>query len=110
MPMPTFTSELAAELAPDLLERFLRYVRVGTQSQRDRTHSPSTPGQLDLQRILVADLQAIGLEDAELDENGYVMVTLPATVEDAPVIGLIAHVDTTPDAPGDGVEPLVHRG
>jgi tripeptide aminopeptidase len=105
-----FTSPLAEQLAPDLLERFLRYVRVDTQSARGRTQSPSTPGQLDLGRMLAEELRALGLEDAFLDENGYVVATLPATVEDAPVIGLIAHVDTSPDAPGAGVEPIVHRG
>ena len=108
--MATFTSPLAEELAPGLLERFLRYVRVDTQSKRDRERSPSTPGQLDLSRILVQELQEIGLTDAELDDNGYVMATLPATVDgDAPAIGLIAHVDTTPDELGSGVEPIVHR-
>ena len=104
-----FTSELAETLAPDLLERFQRYVRVGTQSQRNRTQSPSTPGQLDLSRMLVDELKEIGLDDAELDSNGYVMATLPATVADAPVVGLIAHVDTVPDTPGADVEPIVHR-
>src|ERR687888_2217062 len=108
--MATFTSPLAEELAPGLLERFLRYVRVDTQSKRDRERSPSTPGQLDLSRILVQELQEIGLTDAELDDNGYVMATLPGTVDgDAPAIGLIAHVDTTPDELGSGVEPIVHR-
>src|ERR687888_1058237 len=108
--MAPFTSPLAEELAPGLLERFLRYVRVDTQSKRDRERSPSTPGQLDLSRILVQELQEIGLTDAELDDNGYVMATLPATVDgDAPAIGLIAHVDTTPDELGSGVEPIVHR-
>ena len=104
-----FTSELAEALAPDLLERFLRYVRVNTQSQPDRDQSPSTPGQLDLSRMLVDELRAIGLEDPELDGNGYVFATLPATVEGAPVIGLVAHVDTIPDLPGAGVDPVVHR-
>jgi tripeptide aminopeptidase len=105
-----FTSPLAEQLAPDLLDRFLRYVRVDTQSARGpRAQSPSTLGQLDLARMLAAELRAIGLEDAFLDDNGYVVATLPATVEDAPVIGLIAHVDTAPDAPGHGVEPIVHR-
>jgi tripeptide aminopeptidase len=108
--MADFTSPLAEELAPGLLERFLRYVRVDTQSKRDRERSPSTPGQLDLSRILVQELQEIGLADAELDDNGYVMATLPGTVDgDAPTIGLIAHVDTTPDELGSGVEPIVHR-
>jgi tripeptide aminopeptidase len=106
----SFTSPLAEALAPDVLERFLRYARVDTQSKRDRERSPSTPGQLELSRMLVAALRAAGLSDAQLDDNGYVMATLPATVDgDAPVIGLIAHVDTTPDASGTGVEPLVHR-
>jgi tripeptide aminopeptidase len=105
-----FTSPLAESLAPDLLDRFLRYVRVDTQSERDRKQSPSTPGQLDLARMLVEELRAAGLADAALDRNGYVTATLPATVTgDAPVIGLIAHVDTSPDASGTGVDPIVHR-
>src|SRR3954470_18794061 len=106
-----YTSPLAESLAEDLLDRFLRYVRIDTQSARDRTQSPSTPGQLDLSRMLLEELLEIGLTDAALDENGYVTATLPATIaEEPPVIGLIAHVDTSPDAPGDGVEPIVHRG
>jgi tripeptide aminopeptidase len=105
-----FTSHLAAALAEDLLERFLRYVRVDTQSARERTRSPSTPGQLELARMLVDELIEAGLADTSLDENGYVMATLPSTIgPDAPVIGLIAHVDTSPDAPGAGIEPIVHR-
>jgi len=101
-----YTSALAEELAPGLLERFQRYVRVGTQSRRDRERSPSTPGQLELGELLVGELRALGLDDATLDENGYVMATMPG---DGPAIGWIAHMDTSPDAPGDGVEPLVHR-
>jgi tripeptide aminopeptidase len=92
-----------------VLERFGRYVRVDTQARRHRTGSPSTPGQLELGRMLVAELQEIGLEDAELDGNGYVTATLAATNDGAPVIGLLAHMDTSPDAPGHGVEPIVHR-
>jgi tripeptide aminopeptidase len=105
-----FTSPLANELAPDLLARFQRYVRVDTQSAREREGSPSTPGQLELARLLVAELAAIGLTDAAVDDNGYVTATLSATVDgDPPTIGLLAHLDTSPDAPGAGVEPLVHR-
>src|SRR4051795_8941032 len=104
-----FTSPLAEELADDLLDRFLRYVRVDTQSRRDRTGSPSTPGQLDLSRMLVEELLGIGLEDASLDDNGYVFATLPATDGAPHAVGLIAHVDVSPDAPGAGVEPIVHR-
>ena len=78
--MPAFTSPLAEAMAADLLERFLRYVQIDTQSRVDRERSPSTPGQLDLGRVLVDELQEIGLGDAELDEHGYVYATLPATV------------------------------
>jgi tripeptide aminopeptidase len=104
-----YTSELAEALAPGLLERFERYVRIGTQSCRERTGSPSTPGQLELGRLLVAELHEIGLADATLDEQGYVMATVPPSSDTAPTIGVIAHLDTTPDAPGAGVEPIVHR-
>jgi tripeptide aminopeptidase len=104
-----YTSPLAEAVSADLLERFVRYVQIDTQSRVDRERSPSTPGQLDLSRLLVDELQAIGLADAVLDEHGYVYATLPATVPDTPVIGVIAHVDTSPDAPGAGVKPIVHR-
>jgi tripeptide aminopeptidase len=103
-----YTSPLAESLADAVLERFTRYVQIDTQSRRDRSASPSTPGQLELAALLVEELRAAGLEDAELDEHGYVMATLPAAAEDV-VIGLIAHMDTSPDAPGAGVQPLVHR-
>lgn len=106
-----YTSELAAALADDLLQRFERYVRIDTQSTREdeRTQSPSTPGQLDLGRVLVDELNHAGLIDAALDANGYVTATLPATNGNGTVIGLVAHMDTSPDAPGAGVEPIVHR-
>ncbi len=108
--MPSaYTSELAAALASDVLHRFERYVGVDTQSQPDRTRSPSTPGQLDLARLLVGELTEAGLSDAQLDGNGYVTATLPGDGGDGPVIGLIAHMDTTPEAPGAGVRPIVHR-
>jgi tripeptide aminopeptidase len=102
----TYTSPLAEALAPDLLERFQRYVRVDTQSSADTGDEPSTPGQLDLGRLLVEELRAIGLEDAAMDDGGFTFATLPG---DGPVVGLLAHVDTTPEVPGAGVEPLVHR-
>ncbi len=104
-----YTSELAEALADDVLDRLLRYVRIDTQSDPAHTGSPSTPGQLELARLLVEELHAIGLADAAIDANGFVFATLPGTVEGAPVIGLLAHVDTSPDESGAGVEPLVHR-
>ena len=104
-----FTSPLAAELAEDVLDRFLRYARIDTQSAESSDTYPSTLKQLDLSRLLVEELREAGLEDAELTEHGYVFATLPGTAE-APVVGLNAHVDTSPDAPGTGVSPQVIRG
>jgi len=101
-----FTSELAAAVAEDTLARLERYARVDTQSAREHNGRPSTPGQLDLGRLLVEELLALGLSDAAVDEHGYVMATLPGS---GPTIGLLAHVDVSPDAPGFGVEPIVHR-
>lgn len=105
----TFTSPLAAEIAPGLLERFVRYARVDTQSDRASAARPSTACQLDLSRMLADELRALGLE-VELAESGFVYGTLAATVPHADVIGLSAHVDVSPDAPGSGVEPIVHEG
>jgi tripeptide aminopeptidase len=108
-PMP-YTSPLAESLAEDLLERFLRYVRVDTQSARDREESPSTPGQLELGALLVEELREIGVEDVSQDDKGFVFATLPASGGgDGPAVGLLAHLDTSPEASGAGVEPLVHR-
>ena len=104
-----YTSELAETLAPDLLRRFERYVALDTQSARERTRSPSTPGQLDLGRVLADELIEAGIGDAALDENGYVIATLPGNAGNGRVIGLIAHMDTSPDAPGAGVRPIIHR-
>jgi tripeptide aminopeptidase len=91
-----------------VLERFLRYVRVDTQSEEGVSTFPSTAKQLDLSRILADELREIGLDDVELNEFGYVIATLPGS-PGAPVIGLIAHVDTTPESPGAGVSPIVHE-
>jgi tripeptide aminopeptidase len=90
-----------------VLERFLRYVRIDTQADEDSRTYPSTAKQLDLSRLLVDELRTLGLDDVELTEHGYVFATLPGS-EGAPVIGLIAHVDTTPETPGAGVSPIVH--
>ncbi len=103
-----FASPLAAELSAGVLERFLRYVRIDTQSEEDSETYPSTAKQLDLSRLLIDELQEIGLADIELSEHGYVLATLPGTAG-APVVGLIAHVDTTPETPGGDVVPIVHE-
>jgi tripeptide aminopeptidase len=93
------------------VERFLRYVTFDTQSSETSETYPSTAKQLDLSRHLVEELRALGLSDAGLDEHGYVMATIPATTkkEGVPVIGFIAHVDTSPEMSGAGVKPVVHR-
>ena len=106
---PRYAGPLAEGLGEELLERFLRYVAIDTQSAVDSPTYPSTEKQLDLSRLLVDELHTLGVEDAELTESGYVFATLPGTVPDAPTVGLIAHVDTTPDTPGTGVRPIVHR-
>jgi tripeptide aminopeptidase len=94
-----------------VLDRFLRYVRYDTQSDEQSTTYPSTDKQLVLLRDLVDELRALGLADAAIDEHGYVMATIPATTtkRNVPVIGFIAHVDTSPEMPGAGVAPIVHR-
>src|SRR6266567_9429884 len=93
------------------LERFLRYVTFDTQSTETSETYPSTLKQLELLRHLVDELKALGIADAAIDEHGYVMATLPATTgkTGVPVIGFIAHVDTSPEMSGEGVKPIVHR-
>jgi tripeptide aminopeptidase len=95
-----------------VLDRFLRYVAIDTRSDEASTTFPSTPGQWDLLRLLVDELRALGLKDVTLDDHGYVMATIPATTtkRNVPVIGFIAHVDTSPEMSGTRVKPIVHRG
>jgi tripeptide aminopeptidase len=97
---------------PDtLLSRFLRYVRVDTTSAADSPSSPSTPGQWVLLRMLESELRAMGAADVLLDDNGYVLASLPATSRkpDLPVVAFLAHVDTSPEYCGQNVVPIVHR-
>jgi tripeptide aminopeptidase len=93
------------------LRRFLKYVTYDTRSDEQSSTFPSTPGQLVLLRDLVTELRALGLADAAMDDYGYVMATVAPSsgCEHAPVIGLIAHVDTSPEMPGHDVRPLVHQ-
>ena len=92
-----------------VLDRFLRYVAIDTRANEDSKSCPSTPGQLVLMRILAAELERIGLGDVSLDDNGYLMATVPATTSAAvPTIGFIAHVDTSPEMSATDVRPLVH--
>jgi tripeptide aminopeptidase len=94
-----------------VLDRFLRYVRIDTQSDEGSSTYPSTEKQLVLLRQLVDELREIGLTDAGMDEFGYVTATIPSNTSkvSVPVIGFIAHADTSPEMPGAGVKPIVHR-
>ena len=94
-----------------LVERFLRYVSFDTQSDENSGVTPSTPKQMVFARYLKEELEGLGLEEIELDENGYLYATLPAnTDKEVPVIGFIAHMDTSPDMSGENVTPrIVHR-
>lgn len=90
--------------------RFMRYVKVYTTSDPDSETQPSTERQKDLGRILVEELKALGIDDAELVDEGYVYATIPATVSDnAPVLCLCAHMDTAPDCSGENVKPILHQ-
>lgn len=90
-------------------ERFLRYVQIDTQSDPESPTIPSTEKQKDLSRVLVEELQAMGISDAHLDDFGYVYATIPAnTDKKVPVLCFCSHVDTSPDCSGAGVKPIVH--
>jgi tripeptide aminopeptidase len=95
--------------AADLLDRFLRYVRIDTRSDDQSATTPSTPGQWDLLRLLQTELQALGLADVQLTEHGYLLATLPATSpKPVPTVAWFAHVDTATNLPGRA-KPIVHR-
>lgn len=101
-------------MSETVLDRFLRYVKIDTQSQEGVPSYPSTEKQKDLSSLLVEELKAIGLEDAAMDQWGYVMATLPSNLDAAesekvPTIGLLGHVDTSPDVSGKDVKPAVFK-
>ncbi len=92
----------------EIIERFTSYVKVDTQSNENSETTPSTEGQLTLANMLVEELKSIGMEEVSIDENGYVMATLPANTEkDVPTIGFLAHVDTATDFTGKNVNPQI---
>ena len=92
----------------DIVNRFLRYVRIDTQSAEDAGVTPSTPGQMEFVKVLRNELEEMGLEEITLDEHGYLFATLPAnTTRTVPTIGFIAHVDTSPDVTGKDVNPRI---
>ncbi|NWJ53119.1 MAG: peptidase T [Bacteroidetes bacterium] len=86
----------------DILDRFLKYISIDTQSDENSETTPSTEKQFNLAKVLVEEMTEMGLQDISLDENGYIMGTLPAnTDKKVPVIGFVSHMDTSPDMPGD---------
>ena len=90
----------------DVIDRFIRYIQIDTQSDPESKNCPSSEKQLDLAKLLLEELQLMGLVDAELDDNGYIMATLPSNVDYVlPTIGWIAHMDTSPDMNGANVNP-----
>lgn len=92
----------------NLVDRFLKYVQIDTEADAGTGLTPSTPGQMLFAQQLVEELKTIGLEEVDLDENGYVMATLPSNVEaDVPVVGFVAHMDTSPDFSGKHVKPRI---
>jgi tripeptide aminopeptidase len=99
--------ELAAELQDDVVDRFLRYVRVDTTSDSDSGTYPSTAKQRDLGETLARELRELGLDDVEFTEHGYVFATVPGSA--GPTVGLIAHMDTSEDESGTDVKPQVVR-
>ena len=101
----------AQEMLADtsLVERFLEYVRIHTTSDEHSDSCPSTERQFVLARLLAEQLGVLGLSDAAVDENCYVTATLPGNVEGKETVGLIAHLDTSPAAPGANVNPVLHE-
>lgn len=101
---------VSSTFVPEVEERFLRYVQIDTTADPDSPTSPSSAIQLDLQRLLIDELTDLGAQDVELTAYGAVLATIPASVDgDIPVIGLLAHVDTSPSFSGTNVKPIVHR-
>lgn len=100
---------MSREFDAELEERLLRYVRVDSQSDENSPTAPSTAIQLDLSRMLVAELQAMGATDVRLTDYGAVLTTVPGNAP-GPVVGFLAHVDTAPQFNASGVKPVVHRG
>ncbi|WNS76919.1 peptidase T [Bacillus sp. DTU_2020_1000418_1_SI_GHA_SEK_038] len=94
----------------EMIKRFTTYVKIDTQSNEANETCPSTQGQLTLANLLVEELKAIGMEEVTIDENGYVMATLPANTEKSvPTIGFLAHLDTATDFTGANVKPQIHE-
>src|SRR5690625_2695609 len=98
------------EYAYTVANRFLKYVQIDTQSDPFSKFFPSTEKQKDLSKLLVEELKAMGIKEAELDANGYVYAMIPSnTSKEVPVICFCSHVDTSPDCSGKDVKPIIHK-
>lgn len=92
----------------NITDRFLKYVSFTTTSDENTNMTPSTPGQMEFAKYIVKELTSIGLQEVDLDKNGYVMATLPANIDkDIPVVGFISHMDTSPDMTAKQVKPRI---
>ena len=106
--MTSFEKTIFMISKKQLIDRFTGYVKIDTQSDPDSNHTPSTKKQWDLAHKLAEELKQIGMQEVEIDENAYIMATLPANVaHDVPVIGFISHFDTSPDFSGENVNPQI---
>src|SRR5215216_7073017 len=95
-----------------VMDRFLRYVKIDTQSAEDQSTTPSTRKQLDLANLLARELTALGVQNVRVSEFGIVYASIPGNLPDnskAPVIGFIAHMDTSPEVSGENVNAIIHK-
>ena len=90
-----------------MLDKFLKYVKYDTQSDDKNETCPSTPGQIELAKVIVEDLKNLGIENAHVDENGYVYASIEGTVKNVPTIGFISHMDTALEITGKNVNPQI---
>lgn len=110
MPIANSKFNMSLKINHTVLDRFLRYVQIDTQSDGSSPTCPSTEKQKDLSSMLVKELLEMGIKDAHMDENGYVYATIPSTTDKkVPVICFCSHVDTAPDCSGKDVKPIVHK-
>ena len=94
----------------NITNRFIKYISIDTQSDPNNPEFPSTEKQWKLAKLLVEELTEIGMQDISIDENAYVMATLPSNVDfKVPTIGFIAHIDTSPDYSGTNVKAQIHK-
>src|SRR5258708_5994690 len=101
---------MSNQLNDSLMERFCRYVRINSQADERASTYPSSPGQLEMGRLLHQELKEMGLSDATMDLHGIVIGTLPANnVKKSPTIAWVAHMDTSPETTAQNVKPIVHR-